>query len=59
MIFFMYMNIQLLETLYAFQKPISTPNNQIVFITSHPSQITKRSDIKYIIDEDMPIYCQP
>lgn len=42
-----------------FQKPISTPHNQIIVITSHPGQTVKHGDVKYVQNEDMPIYRRP
>ena len=56
---FMCMDIQLVEALCGFQKPISTLDNQTIVITSHPGQIVKHGDIKCVLNEGMPIYHRP
>ncbi|ELW70380.1 DnaJ like protein subfamily A member 1 [Tupaia chinensis] len=48
---FMCMDIQLVEALCGFQKPISTLNNRTTVITSHPGQIVKHGDIKKEVEE--------
>ena len=55
----MRMDIQLVEALCGFQKPISTLDNQTIVITSHPGQIVKHGDIKCVLNEGMPIYRRP
>uniref|UniRef100_A0A2K6K3H5 J domain-containing protein n=1 Tax=Rhinopithecus bieti TaxID=61621 RepID=A0A2K6K3H5_RHIBE len=57
--FFMCMNIQLVEALCGFQKPISTLDNRTIVITSHPGQTVKHADIKCVLNEGMPIYHRP
>ncbi|ELW64145.1 N-chimaerin [Tupaia chinensis] len=52
----MCMDIQLVEALCGFQKPISTLDNRTIVITSHPGQIVKHGDIKCVLNEGMPIY---
>ncbi|KAL4695621.1 hypothetical protein H8959_000716 [Pygathrix nigripes] len=56
---FMCMNIQLVEALCDFQKPISTLDNRTIVITSHPGQIVKHGDIKCVLNEGMSIYRRP
>ena len=55
----MCMEIQLVEVLCGFQKPISTLDNRTIVITSHPGQIVKHGNIKCVLNEGMPIYCRP
>ncbi|KAF3819732.1 hypothetical protein GH733_015241 [Mirounga leonina] len=55
----MCMDIQLVEALCGFQKPISTLDNRTIVITSHPGQIVKHGDIKCVLNEGMPIYHRP
>ncbi|KAL0624212.1 DnaJ-like protein subfamily A member 1 [Plecturocebus cupreus] len=56
---FMCMDIQLVEALCGFQKPISTLDNRTIVITSHPGQIVNHGDIKCVLNEGMPIYRRP
>ncbi|KAI4547997.1 hypothetical protein MG293_000327 [Ovis ammon polii] len=56
---FVCMEIQLVEILCGFQKPISTLDNRTIVITSHPGQIVKHGNIKCVLNEGMPIYCRP
>ncbi|KAI4532154.1 hypothetical protein MG293_017419 [Ovis ammon polii] len=56
---FMRMDIQLVEALCGFQKPISTLDNRTIVITSHPGQIVKHGDINCVLNEGMPIYHTP
>ncbi|XP_023618179.1 dnaJ homolog subfamily A member 1 isoform X2 [Myotis lucifugus] len=56
---FMCMDIQLVEALCGFQKPIATLDNRTIVITSHPGQIVKHGDIKCVLNEGMPIYRRP
>ena len=56
---FMCMDIQLTEALCGFQKPISTLDNRIIVITSHPGQIVTHGDLKCVLNEGMPIYHRP
>ncbi|KAK2113342.1 mitochondrial protein import protein MAS5 [Saguinus oedipus] len=53
------MDIQLVEALCGFRKPISTLDNRTIVITSHPGQIVKHGDIKCVLNEGMPIYRRP
>ncbi|KAG5215676.1 hypothetical protein JEQ12_001252 [Ovis aries] len=52
---FMCMDIQLVEALCGFQKPISTLDSRTKVITSHPGQIVQQEDSKCLLNEDMPI----
>ena len=52
---FMCMDIQLVEALCGFQKPISTLDNRTKVITSHPGQIVQQEDIKCLLNEGMPM----
>ncbi|XP_007668816.1 dnaJ homolog subfamily A member 1 isoform X1 [Ornithorhynchus anatinus] len=56
---FMCMDIQLVEALCGFQKPISTLDNRTIIITSQPGSIIKHGDIKCVLNEGMPIYRRP
>ncbi|NXF96559.1 DNJA1 protein, partial [Eubucco bourcierii] len=55
----MLMNIQLVEALCGFQKPITTLDNRTIIITSHPGQVIKHGAIKCVLNEGMPIYRRP
>ncbi|KAF1494151.1 hypothetical protein FQV17_0011550, partial [Megadyptes antipodes antipodes] len=55
----MCMDIQLVEALCGFQKPITTLDNRTIIITSHPGQTVKHGDIKCVLNEGMPIYRRP
>ncbi|NXE57671.1 DNJA1 protein, partial [Casuarius casuarius] len=57
----MCMDIQLVEALCGFQKPITTLDNRTIIITSHPGKChtVKHGDIKCVMNEGMPIYRRP
>ncbi|NWU48276.1 DNJA1 protein, partial [Dromas ardeola] len=55
----MAMDIQLVEALCGFQKPITTLDNRTIIITSHPGQVVKHGAIKCVLNEGMPIYRRP
>ncbi|XP_020664634.3 dnaJ homolog subfamily A member 1 [Pogona vitticeps] len=55
----MSMDIQLVEALCGFQKPIVMLDNRTIIITSHPGQIVKHGDIKCVLNEGMPFYRRP
>ncbi|XP_064356946.1 dnaJ homolog subfamily A member 1-like isoform X1 [Dromaius novaehollandiae] len=55
----MCMDIQLVEALCGFQKPITTLDNRTIIITSHPGHTVKHGDIKCVMNEGMPIYRRP
>uniref|UniRef100_A0A8D0NQI7 DnaJ homolog subfamily A member 1 n=1 Tax=Sus scrofa TaxID=9823 RepID=A0A8D0NQI7_PIG len=56
---FMCMDIQLVEALCDFQKPVSILDNGTTVITSHSGQTVKHGDIKCVLNEGMPIYRRP
>lgn len=56
---FMHMEIELVEALCGFQKPIVTLDNRTIVITSHPGQIVKHGDVKCVLNEGMPFYRRP
>ncbi|CAK7311068.1 DnaJ homolog subfamily A member 1 [Vulpes lagopus] len=56
---FMCMDIQLVEALCGFQKPMSILDNRTIIITSHPGWIVKDGNIKCVLKEGMPIYHRP
>ncbi|NXK47216.1 DNJA1 protein, partial [Chauna torquata] len=53
------MDIQLVEALCGFQKPITTLDNRTIVITSHAGQVVKHGAIKCVLNEGMPIYRRP
>ncbi|KAJ7423149.1 DnaJ subfamily A member 1 [Willisornis vidua] len=53
------MDIQLVEALCGFQKPITTLDNRTIIITSHPGQVVEHGAIKCVLNEGMPIYRRP
>ncbi|XP_028661713.1 dnaJ homolog subfamily A member 1 [Erpetoichthys calabaricus] len=55
----MHMDIQLVEALCGFQKPITTLDSRTIVITSHPGQIIRPGELKCIMDEGMPVYRRP
>ncbi|NXG73417.1 DNJA1 protein, partial [Baryphthengus martii] len=55
----MSMDIQLVEALCGFQKPITTLDNRTIIITSHPGQVIKHGTMKFVLNEGMPIYRRP
>uniref|UniRef100_A0A803JUZ0 DnaJ heat shock protein family (Hsp40) member A1 n=1 Tax=Xenopus tropicalis TaxID=8364 RepID=A0A803JUZ0_XENTR len=54
-----HMEIELVEALCGFQKPIVTLDSRTIIITSHPGQIVKHGDVKCVLNEGMPIYRRP
>ncbi|PIN88376.1 hypothetical protein AB205_0134660 [Aquarana catesbeiana] len=55
----MHMEIELVEALCGFQKPIVTLDNRTIIITSHPGQVVKHGDIKCVLNEGMPFFRRP
>ncbi|XP_066207647.1 dnaJ homolog subfamily A member 1-like [Saccopteryx leptura] len=53
---FMCMDIQLVEALCGFQKPMATLDNCTIAIASHLGQTVKHGDIRCVLNEGMPIY---
>uniref|UniRef100_H3A525 DnaJ heat shock protein family (Hsp40) member A1 n=1 Tax=Latimeria chalumnae TaxID=7897 RepID=H3A525_LATCH len=55
----MHMEVELVEALCGFQRPVTTLDNRTIIIMSHPGQIVKHGDLKCILNEGMPIYRRP
>ncbi|XP_036372885.1 dnaJ homolog subfamily A member 1-like [Megalops cyprinoides] len=55
----MNMDLQLVEALCGFQKPIQTLDNRTLLITSHPGELIRPGDKKYILNEGMPMHRRP
>ncbi|XP_028833140.1 dnaJ homolog subfamily A member 1 [Denticeps clupeoides] len=53
------MELQLVEALCGFQKPVKTLDNRTLLITSHPGQLIRPGDKKCILNEGMPTYRHP
>lgn len=56
---FMNMELQLVESLCGFQKPLKTLDNRTLLITSHPGELIRPGDKKCVLNEGMPIYRRP
>uniref|UniRef100_A0A8C7Y7A0 DnaJ heat shock protein family (Hsp40) member A1 n=1 Tax=Oryzias sinensis TaxID=183150 RepID=A0A8C7Y7A0_9TELE len=55
----MSMELQLVEALCGFKRPVQTLDNRTLFVTSHPGELIKPEDTKCILNEGMPIYRRP
>ncbi|KAA8594777.1 hypothetical protein FQN60_011912 [Etheostoma spectabile] len=55
----MSMELQLVEALCGFKKPVQTLDNRTLLITSHPGELIKPGDTKCILNEGMPMYRRP
>ncbi|KAK2817081.1 hypothetical protein Q5P01_025272 [Channa striata] len=55
----MSMELQLVEALCGFKKPIQTLDNRTLLITSHPGELIKPGDTKCVLNEGMPTYRRP
>ncbi|XP_019732320.1 dnaJ homolog subfamily A member 1 [Hippocampus comes] len=55
----MSMELQLVEALCGFQKPVQTLDNRTLLVTSHPGELIKPGDTKYVCNEGMPMYRRP
>ncbi|XP_067653821.1 dnaJ homolog subfamily A member 1-like [Haliotis asinina] len=55
----MKMNIDLVEALCGFVRPIETLDQRVLKITSHPGEVVKHEDVKCVLNEGMPIYRDP
>ncbi|XP_019622463.1 PREDICTED: dnaJ homolog subfamily A member 1-like [Branchiostoma belcheri] len=55
----MKLEIELVEALCGFQRPIKTLDNRTLLITSHPGEVIKYGDVKCIVNEGMPMYRNP
>ncbi|XP_042560480.1 dnaJ homolog subfamily A member 1 [Clupea harengus] len=55
----MTMELQLVEALCGFQKPVQTLDNRTLMVTSHPGELIKPGDTKCVMNEGMPLYRRP
>ncbi|XP_043916905.1 dnaJ homolog subfamily A member 1 [Protopterus annectens] len=55
----MHMEIELVESLCGFQKPVRTLDDRTMLITSHPGQVIKHGDVKCVMKEGMPVHRNP
>ncbi|KAI1887797.1 hypothetical protein AGOR_G00194060 [Albula goreensis] len=55
----MNMELQLVEALCGFQKPIKTLDNRTLLITSHPGELIRPGDKKCVFNEGMPMHRRP
>ncbi|KAL7405188.1 hypothetical protein ABVT39_024973 [Epinephelus coioides] len=55
----MSMDLQLVEALCGFKKPVQTLDNRTLLITSHPGELIKPGDTKCVLNEGMPMYRRP
>ncbi|KAF7687038.1 dnaJ homolog subfamily A member 1 [Silurus meridionalis] len=55
----MTMELQLIESLCGFQKPVQTLNNRTLLITSHPGELIRPGDKKCVLNEGMPLHRRP
>lgn len=55
----MSLELQLVEALCGFQKPVQTLDNRTLLITSHPGELIKPGDTKCVLNEGMPIHRRP
>uniref|UniRef100_A0A8C4NE28 DnaJ homolog subfamily A member 1 n=1 Tax=Eptatretus burgeri TaxID=7764 RepID=A0A8C4NE28_EPTBU len=55
----MKMEIDLVESLCGFQRPITTLDSRTIVITLHPGDIIKSGDVKCVLNEGIPFYRNP
>ncbi|KAB5518267.1 hypothetical protein PHYPO_G00163770 [Pangasianodon hypophthalmus] len=55
----MTMEVQLVESLCGFQKPVRTLDNRTLLITSHPGELIRPGDKKCVLNEGMPLHRRP
>ncbi|XP_046900447.1 dnaJ homolog subfamily A member 1 isoform X1 [Hypomesus transpacificus] len=55
----MTMDLQLVEALCGFQKPVQTMDNRTLLITSHPGELIKPGQKKSVLSEGMPLHRRP
>ncbi|XP_017266141.1 dnaJ homolog subfamily A member 1 [Kryptolebias marmoratus] len=55
----MSMELQLVEALCGFKKPVQTLDNRTLLVTSHPGELIKPGDTKCVLNEGMPTYRRP
>lgn len=53
------MELQLVEALCGFKKPVKTLDNRTLLITSHPGELIKPGDTKCVLNEGMPMHRRP
>ncbi|KAK5866159.1 hypothetical protein PBY51_020369 [Eleginops maclovinus] len=55
----MSIELQLVEALCGFKKPVQTLDSRNLLITSHPGELIKPGDTKCVLNEGMPMYRRP
>ncbi|XP_035280566.1 dnaJ homolog subfamily A member 1-like [Anguilla anguilla] len=55
----MTMELQLVEALCGFRKPLQTLDSRTLLITSHPGELIKPGTKKCVLNEGMPLYRRP
>uniref|UniRef100_W5KTY3 DnaJ heat shock protein family (Hsp40) member A1 n=1 Tax=Astyanax mexicanus TaxID=7994 RepID=W5KTY3_ASTMX len=55
----MTMDLQLVESLCGFEKPVNALDNRVLLIRSHPGELIRPGDKKCVLNEGMPIYRRP
>ncbi|KAK2865888.1 hypothetical protein Q7C36_001944 [Tachysurus vachellii] len=55
----MTMELQLVESLCGFQKPVQMLDNRTLLITSHPGELIRPGDKKCVLNEGMPMHRRP
>ncbi|XP_041838792.1 dnaJ homolog subfamily A member 1 [Melanotaenia boesemani] len=55
----MSMELQLVEALCGFKRPVQTLDNRTLLVTSHPGELVKPGDTKCVMNEGMPMYRRP
>ncbi|KAF3852050.1 hypothetical protein F7725_005405 [Dissostichus mawsoni] len=55
----MSIELQLVEALCGFKKPVQTMDNRTLLITSNPGELIKPGDTKCVVNEGMPMYRRP
>ncbi|XP_015250442.1 PREDICTED: dnaJ homolog subfamily A member 1 [Cyprinodon variegatus] len=55
----MSMELQLVEALCGFKKPVQTLDGRTLLVTSHPGELIKPADTKCVLNEGMPMYRRP
>lgn len=55
----MSMELQLVESLCGFKRPVQTLDGRTLLVTSHPGEPIKPGDTKCVLNEGMPMYRRP
>ncbi|MEQ2188547.1 hypothetical protein GOODEAATRI_016219 [Goodea atripinnis] len=55
----MSMELQLVEALCGFKRPVQTLDSRTLLVTSHPGELIKPGDTKCVLNEGMPMYRRP